>query len=128
MNPKRKYTGMWTDGFLMGKGRAVFEDGSIYEGDFYQNMRHGKGKIKYADGTFYEGDFKHNRIEGFGKFTGLNHRYEGSWIDGKMQGAGKSIWYGEDDEETEVYEGQYENGLKHGKGEYRWRNGKVFVG
>jgi hypothetical protein len=28
----------------------------------------------------------------------------------------------------ETYEGEYENGVKHGKGEYRWSNGRVYKG
>ncbi len=91
-------------------------------------MRHGKGKIRYSDGTTYEGDFRNNLIEGFGRMSGINHKYEGSWQAGKMQGAGKSYWYGEDQQYSETYEGEYENGLKHGKGEYRWKNGKIFKG
>lgn len=47
---------------------------------------------------------------------GINHKYEGSWRGGKMDGAGKSSWFNEQDELLETYEGQYENGVKHGKG------------
>lgn len=57
------------------------------------NTRHGKGKVKYADGSYYEGDFKNNIIEGFGTLIGINHKYEGSWRNGKMDGAGKSSWF-----------------------------------
>lgn len=45
-----------------------------------------------------------------------------------MHGAGKSSWFNDDDEVLETYEGEYENGVKHGKGEYRWSNGRVFKG
>lgn len=84
---------MWSGGFLNGRGRAIYEDGSVYDGDFYQNSRHGKGRIQYADGTVYEGGFKANLMEGFGTLIGINHKYEGSWKNGKMEGAGKSYWY-----------------------------------
>lgn len=53
-------------------------------------MKHGKGRILYRNGTFYEGDFKHNLMEGFGTSLGINHKYVGSWKNGKMDGAGKS--------------------------------------
>jgi len=29
-SPKRKYTGVWSNSALSGKGRACYEDGSIY--------------------------------------------------------------------------------------------------
>lgn len=83
-SPKQKYTGIWSNGTLSGKGRACYEDGSVYEGDFYQNQRHGRGRIQYADGTVYEGGFKANQMEGFGTLIGINHKYEGSWKAGKM--------------------------------------------
>lgn len=60
-------------------------------------MRNGKGIIKYLDGSVYEGDFRNNVIEGFGVLVGLSHKYEGSWKNGKMEGAGKSSWFNEDD-------------------------------
>lgn len=37
-------------------------------------------------------------MEGFGTLIGINHKYEGSWKGGKMEGGGKSYWYNEDDE------------------------------
>jgi hypothetical protein len=45
-----------------------------------------------------------------------------------MHGGGKSYWYSEQEELQETYEGEYVEGLKHGKGEYRWANGRVFKG
>jgi hypothetical protein len=52
-SPKEKYSGVWADGFLTGRGRASYEDGSVFEGDFYQNMRQGRGRVQYADGSLY---------------------------------------------------------------------------
>jgi hypothetical protein len=105
--PKRKYIGVWQQGYLEGKGKATYEDGSHFEGEFHVNMRQGNGIIKYPDGSIYEGQFKNNQIEGFGILVGLNHKYEGSWRNGKMDGAGKSSWFSENDELLETYEGQY---------------------
>ena len=71
---------------------------------------------------------RNDLIEGFGVLFGLNHKYEGSWKNGKMEGAGKSTWYNQREEVVESYEGEYLNGLKHGEGTYRWSNGKVYSG
>ena len=35
-----------------------YDDGSIYDGEFLNGMRHGKGKVIYPDGTSYEGRFE----------------------------------------------------------------------
>ena len=91
-------------------------------------MRHGKGKILYKDGTSFEGHFCNNVIEGFGTMIGVSHKYEGSWKGGKMDGAGKSSWYNEAEQLIETYDGEYMAGMKHGKGEYRWSNGRVYNG
>jgi hypothetical protein len=35
-------------------------DGSQYEGDWVNNMRHGIGTLMAADGTIYQGEFWNN--------------------------------------------------------------------
>lgn len=48
---------------------------------------HGKGKYIWADGNIYEGEWKENKIDGFGKyiwFYGII--YEGQWKQNKMNG------------------------------------------
>lgn len=91
-------------------------------------MKHGKGKLTFSNGTSYEGDFRQNNFEGFGTSVTKNHKYVGSWKNGKMEGAGKSEWYNDAEELMESYEGQYKNGLKHGQGEYRWGNDRSYSG
>ena len=34
----------------------VWKDGSIYEGEWRDDMRHGKGRHIFANGDVYEGD------------------------------------------------------------------------
>ena len=38
-----------------GKGRCVYANGDVYEGDFVNDKRHGKGKYIYADGRVEDG-------------------------------------------------------------------------
>lgn len=46
---------------LKGKGKAKYEDGSIYEGEFLDNQKNGIGKMVYADGKIYEGKWKNGK-------------------------------------------------------------------
>ena len=35
----------------------MWSNGSLYEGQFLNNLRHGIGKMKWKDGTTYEGEW-----------------------------------------------------------------------
>lgn len=38
----------------------IFVDGSIYEGEFKDDLYNGKGRLIHADGDVYEGDWFNN--------------------------------------------------------------------
>lgn len=40
----------------MGYGIIKFADGATYEGEFRNNMLHGKGKYVWKDGKMYDGE------------------------------------------------------------------------
>jgi hypothetical protein len=44
-------------GEVMRHGRGIFydQDGSIYDGEWYEDQRSGKGKILFSDGSVYDG-------------------------------------------------------------------------
>ena len=46
------------------------------------------------------------------------HAYEGDWVDGLQHGKGKMIW-----PDGEVYEGDWVDGREQGKGTHTWLNG-----
>ena len=37
----------------------------MYEGDFYQGLRHGKGVFCYANGAIYDGEWNQNAKVGY---------------------------------------------------------------
>ena len=37
------------------KGKIIYPNGEIYEGDIFEGKRHGKGKLTLSDGTVIEG-------------------------------------------------------------------------
>ena len=45
-----------------------FPAGSVYEGEFRENVIEGSGFYTYADGRTYEGQWLHNKMHGKGKF------------------------------------------------------------
>ena len=69
-NKRIHYIGDFLDDKKHGIGKLVLlSDGSIYEGDFKNNVKKGKGKIIYKDGSTYEGDWDYDVKHGDGKLT-----------------------------------------------------------
>mmetsp|Transcript_32271 Transcript_32271/g.42744 ORF Transcript_32271/g.42744 Transcript_32271/m.42744 type:complete len:150 (+) Transcript_32271:248-697(+) len=64
------YWGEWTDDLKtrMGKGRLVWLDGSLYEGQWYNGQSHGIGRLIHADGDIYVGEWRANKANGEGKY------------------------------------------------------------
>ena len=53
--------------------------------------------------------------------AGISGQYEGECRKGKASGKGKA-------EGTDLYIGEFKEGLPHGKGTYRWKNGDFYEG
>lgn len=62
-------TGEWVDDMLTGPGKSVRDDGTVYEGDFLDGVRHGFGTLTPG-----------------GDSAG---RYEGAWVAGRRHGRGR---------------------------------------
>lgn len=87
------------------------------------NLFHGKGKIINEKGVIYEGDWVNQKKDGFGKLVipreGQNlfskhlfyQEYTGQFKNDKMHGFGKMIF-----DDGTVYEGEWVEGYKQGKG------------
>jgi len=88
---------MFKNNMKNGYGKDIFADGSVYEGEYVENIKRGRGTYKWRlpDGGFdvYEGEFVDDIYEGFGKYT---------WASG------------------DVYEGTFEHNTIHGEGIYTW--------
>jgi len=63
--------------------QETYEDGSTYDGEKYNGLRHGQGKFFYADGGYYEGEWKMGRMEGQGRlfYPSGGLAYVGEWKD-----------------------------------------------
>lgn len=87
------YIGNTVNGKATGQGKGVFDSGSVYEGQWRDNMRHGDGRFEWKDGDVYEGKYKFGRRDGYGVYTFSNgERYDGEWKDDKRHG--KGTYYG----------------------------------
>ena len=139
------FSGYYKNGRKNGKGKIVYKDGAIYDGDWLNDNRHGrgkyvfqkyvyegdwlndkangKGKIVSKDGNIYEGDWLNNNRHGKGKYVFKDGNiYEGDWLNDKANGKGKMLFKGH------LYEGSFLNNNIHGKGKAVYKDGTVYEG
>jgi len=118
------YTGGILNGLEHGKGKLVWSDGAVYEGDWAGGNEHGKGKSTFADGSCYEGDWANGLRHGKGKFTFANGEVnEGDFVEGLPNGKIKMTAVS-----GESYEGDIVDGKRHGKGKWILENGNFYEG
>lgn len=113
-------------------------------------VREGNGVMKYANGELYEGLWKNNKRHGEGFFTTPSgYKYNGNWADDDVCGKGNETFpcksaydcnfEGGFPEGQGVllftpkvndyrYEGEFHDGLRHGKGTIFYENGDTYVG
>jgi len=76
-----------------GKGTYVFNDGSIYVGEFVNGIIEGFGKLTDKHGNVYTGYFKNNRYDGIGKFERTDGtKYIGEFKEGRRHGLGTQYY------------------------------------
>ncbi|MFL2524955.1 MAG: MORN repeat-containing protein [Pelagibacteraceae bacterium] len=117
------YTGNFTAGIIEGQGTAKYTNGATYVGEWKNNNRHGQGTIIDNKGNKFTGQFINNK-QGKGVFTkAITKTKIKDCVKGNCEnGFGKRIY------KNGVYEGNFKNTLRHGKGSYAWKNGNKFVG
>ncbi|MCY4129390.1 MAG: hypothetical protein OXG15_09155 [Gammaproteobacteria bacterium] len=94
----------------------------VYEGPLVNGLREGFGKLTYADGSVYEGEFANNLPSGNDEILSFadGRRYQGTFIEGQMQGYGTLEWPNGD-----VYVGTFNANAITGTGTFFWQNGNV---
>ncbi|CFX98351.1 MORN motif [Syntrophomonas zehnderi OL-4] len=76
------YIGEISEGKPNGKGKAIFRNGGIYEGDWVKGKQEGYGREYYPDGTLrYEGEYKNGLRHGTGTayYKNGSIRHQGNW-------------------------------------------------
>jgi hypothetical protein len=71
----------------------------------------------------FEGQYKDNKFHGFGVYTTRRGKYEGEFYNGLKHGRGRMEWYS-----SGVYTGKWTNGYMHGPGKYVSLDGKEYEG
>lgn len=72
------YIGEQVDKLRHGRGIQVWEDGSFYEGYWYNNVVHGYGRLIQPDGSYYIGQWNQGITDGKGQY----HLPNGTVYDG----------------------------------------------
>lgn len=82
------------------RGTYTYSDGTLYKGDFNNNLHHGKGLYINERGDEFLGMFESDKFRlGILKFKN-----------------------------GEIYEGEFEDELMNGEGHFKWVNGDQFKG
>ena len=80
------YIGSWQADLSKraGKGRQVWLDGSLYEGQWLGGKANGIGRLIHSDGDIYQGEWRDDKANGNGKYMHYDGAiYEGEWKDDK---------------------------------------------
>ena len=109
------YDGDFIMGVKDGSGIEFFPKGNKnmeykYVGQFKNNLRNGKGKMIYYDDFVYEGDWVNNRWHGIGTIVDKDVTFVGNFIMGEKNGDG-IVYYNNGNK----LEGPYSNDKKNGK-------------
>nr|XP_061791044.1 ankyrin repeat and MYND domain-containing protein 1-like [Nerophis lumbriciformis] len=76
-----------------GFGVQEFPDGSKYEGEFFNGLKHGKGKYTWRSGEFYEGSFYKDYRHGDGMYCWpTGNKFIGKFYLNWREGYGKHIF------------------------------------
>uniref|UniRef100_A0A2K5M850 Radial spoke head 10 homolog B n=1 Tax=Cercocebus atys TaxID=9531 RepID=A0A2K5M850_CERAT len=101
------YEGEKVRGLYEGKGFAVFQGDCTYRGMFSEGLMHGQGTYIWADGLKCEGSIYYNQ-EG-------TCWYKGDWVQNIKKSWGIRCY-----KSGNIYEGQWEDNMRHGEGRMRW--------
>lgn len=123
------YVGGFTHGEKSGIGCQVLSNGEIYSGTFSQDVWNGYGTYFFSDGSVLEGFFKDGEID--------NPTYWGeqkSCLSSSMHPSGKPFFFYHgvgiqfDLGSGSIYNGEWKEGKKHGKGILFYGDGSHFRG
>jgi len=121
-----------------GRGVCLFNNGTLYEGEWKRKKEHGKGTLMTADRRriMYEGEWERGRMHGQGTYfysgdasvqarrnRQVDSRYIGEFKENARHGVGK--YYLPD---GSTYEGEWRDNEMSGQGTFRWPDESFYVG
>jgi len=137
--------GEYLNGGLNGRVKEyLVSDNLIFEGEYLNGKRNGKGK-EYRDGKLlFEGEYKNDKIwngKGYDQNNNLLYEiqdgkgfvkeydfyvdllFEGEYVNGERNGKGKEFY-----KSYLIFEGEYSNGKRNGKGKEFYKSYLIFEG
>ena len=135
------YDGLWKDGKPHGFGKRSYANGAVYKGEYCNGQEHGQGCYRHpTNGSQYIGAFHRGQRRGKCKHIdrhgtkksgtwvsnrrlgrrGDGPRYDGLWADGMPHGFGTCRF-----RDGEVYEGEFLDGARNGQGCWTAANGAI---
>eukprot|EP00970_Alexandrium_tamarense_P010455 scaffold2112_cov172-Alexandrium_tamarense.AAC.2 len=132
------YEGEMYDGYREGRGICLFNNNTMYEGQWKRNKEHGKGTLMTPDRSriIYDGDWERGRMHGYGSY----YYYMDTLADGPHTGDKYGQYIGEFREsmrngrgvytfpDESSYEGEWRENIPNGWGIFRWPDQSVFEG
>lgn len=104
-----------------GKGKYIYSNGYIYEGNFANEVRSGLGVLTNPSGDKYEGMWAEDQFNGQGTYKWADgSKYTGEWKNGVQDGYGIFFYTNGD-----KYTGYFRNNKFNGKGKYTWADGSM---
>ena len=104
-----------------GKGKKIYSNGDIYDGERVDGVMHGEGKYTFLSGDEYSGKWINNLRHGKGVFkTSNGDEYDGSWRFNLRHGHGV-LKEGSSDSSLLIYDGKEGSSLLVYDG--NWKNG-----
>lgn len=139
--------GFWSQGLLNGQAYYIYQDSSLYFGNFKNNKKEGYGELyfknddsykgewkddkfngighySYSDGSYYKGTWENGLLSGMGTIENDSCNFTGEIKDGIISGYGEVIYV----ESGDKYEGYFEENTKSGLGVYSYNNGNHYEG
>jgi hypothetical protein len=118
------YDGYWNMGVRDSFGTYTTADKHVYTGEWENGFKEGEGILKFPNGNVYEGNFEKDRYSGKGVFTqpgGI--KYDGQWKDGFQEGKGTYTY-----RNGSTYSGSWKAGKYHGYGTLKGPSGITYAG
>ena len=115
-------------GVREGAGILRYPKGEIFEGAWKNNRREGTGSLRTPQNYRYNGDFEDDVIHGTGyEILPCGAAYSGPFQGSLPQGSGGHLYFTTNhNSEGYRYEGEFMDGLRHGKGSIFYPNGDTF--
>ncbi|XP_031589653.2 ankyrin repeat and MYND domain-containing protein 1 isoform X1 [Oreochromis aureus] len=107
-----------------GIGVQEWPDGSKYEGEFVNGLKHGKGRYSWTNGEYYEGSFYKDYKHGDGLYCWpTGQKFIGKFYLNRREGYGQQVF-----SDGAVFQGLYHMDQRFGPGVLKYPDGREDVG